>query len=689
MKSFCYAHNRDLLGYAKENILLELYRAVNPDAAMPDMELAKIALERARRKGGVVESFCDMPVQVNFYQNPLDFSEFAQHHGPKRLKKAIHACQIDAIHNHPYLRDLENKVSWFGMIGKFTNYSRCPDPLYCGIYFVCGYDRERVQDPNLNVMQVVKNMHTAGMMPLDIIAVRLTGVGAYAAHQFIMHYCLNASTMRTLGMMYELPQRLNQISIAFMKNTTMLCRNILNNNLGITGQMENKIARDNFFPVWAQEELKRGGVDPDDYTLHTAPEKKGLFEKHMASLDELAAVTFGNEKCKFLVPSDKYSGTNFVCVKQLIYLAGLTSNICAVTVDKQDAQSLFDNFLGCGVLFSRADSRLKSTFLFDGKQLDIIQPIFCRTRKAALFASAKPFSHMVKTHRGAAIRGIHVEDLDRVVYLCKKAGIDLCLDMPEQHFLHAASAEDFNRGNFICTVGIPPQHGSKFNLITAGIEVLHHFCVNEEPAHGWRVVYGTLDSIQEIRTWLNANDIRYFLAKPSVTALTGIAAKTGFGPGRNVQSSIMIVVDAIHGDTLEYVLLKAKFPEYFQYSLEDVRAKGKVRALACVSSDLERLFKTCKHYNIPICFDESHVIDKHYDKKVGFNTRAYRLLYPSANEPEIISMIEQIMNMDVNDRLLPPDQLRKYNRNHGPILRPTAEQIRQQEAYARQLLKDI
>lgn len=689
MKSFCYAHNRDLLGYAKEYILLELYRAVNPDVAMPDVELAKLALERARRKDGVVEDFCDMPVHVNFYQNPLDFSGFVQYHGSELLENAILACQIDAIGNNPYLCDLEEKVSRFGMIGKFINYYHCPDPLYCGIYFVCGYDRNRVLGSGLNVMQIVKDMRTAGVMPLDIIAVRVTGGGAYAAHQFIVHHCLNASTMRALGVMYGLPKRLDKISTNFMKNTTMLCRNILDKKLGMTGQMENKIARDNFFPVWARVELDRGGLDADDYTLHTAPEKKSLFEKHMVSLDELAAETFNNEKCKFIVPPSKYTGTNFVRVEQLIYLVGLASNICAVTVDRQDAQRLFDNLLGCGVLFSRADSKMKSTFIYDGKQLDIIQPIFCRTMKEALFICAKPFSYMVKTYGGAAIRGIHMDDLDRVADLCEKAGIDICLDMPEQHFLHAASAEDFNRGHFICTVGISPECGREFNRLTAGMDVLHNFCVDEEPAHGWRVVYGTLDSIKEIRAWLKAHDIRYFLAKPSVVALTGIAAKTGFGPGKNVQSSIMIVLDSICSNALEYALLKAKFPEYFHYSLEDVQANGKVRALACVSSDLDRVFTTCKHYDIPICFDESHVIDKHYDVKIGFDARAYRLLYSSAHELQIISMIEQIMNMDAADRMLTPDDLHKYNHNHGPVLPPSAEQIRELEAYARTLLNDM
>ena len=689
MQPYCYTREDDLICYSKEYILLELYRAVHPDAPLPDVELAKREIDVARYYKRAVETFCDMPVDVDFNVDPLDFTGFVLHHGAKTLEKAIVACQFDAIKNHPYLQNLENEVSRFGVYGRFIHYSRATDPLYRGIYFVCGYDRDRVLDPKLNVTRIVKNMHTAGVMPLDIIAVRISGKSAFVAHQLVVHHCLNSTTVRALGNMYDLPKRLDQISTWFMRTITMLCRNILDEKLGMTGRMENKIARNNFFPQWGREELRRGGLDADDYTIHTAPEKKSLFDRQMASLNELAAVTFDNEKCKFVVPSRKYIGTNFVCVEQLIYLVGTASNICAVNVEKQYADALFDNLLGCGVLFSRADSKTKSTFLFDGKQIDVIHPIYCRTMKAELYADAKSFSHMVKTHQGAAIRGIHLNDLDQVVDRCKKVGIDLCLEMPQQHFLHAASAADFNSGNFICTVGIPPKSSASFDLLTREMEVLHHFCVNEEPAHGWCVVYGTLESIKEIRAWLRKNHIRYFLAKPTVTQLTGIGAKTGFGPGKNTKSSIMIVVDSICYDAFNYVLLKAKFPEYFHYALEDVQADGEVLSMACASSDLDRMFATCKHYNIPICFDEAHVMDKHYDAKIGMNSRAYRLLYAAYNSPQIHSMMEQIMRIDAGDRMLTPDELRAYNHNPGPILPPTPEQRREQEAYAKKLAEQM
>ena len=227
------AHNyskKYLLNLKNEHILLALYRAAAPKGQEPTRESLLRAIDYAKRKnGGLVEEFSGIHIGVNFLCDPLDFSDYVNHHGTKALEEAICACQIRGIGEHPYLKDLEKKVCNYGMRGKFVRCKKSFDPIYRGIYFVCGYYGDEVLDEDMNIPALWRDQQINGVAPLRLHVERIGYDSPYATHQKVMHYCFNASHMRCLANMYDLPM-LDRCSTNFLRNVTMLCRNTMNQN---------------------------------------------------------------------------------------------------------------------------------------------------------------------------------------------------------------------------------------------------------------------------------------------------------------------------------------------------------------------------------------------------------------------------------------------------------------------------
>jgi hypothetical protein len=705
-----YSWQKDLLTIPKEQILIQLYNAIinSPNEIhvdqRPSDEDAKRAIEYAIKKNnGKVTEFMGESINVDFSGKDFDFSEFERRYGPYVLHDAVTKCQILGIEQNNYLNRLELEASEFGMCGKYVRYFNAKDPIYNGIYFVCGYDRAKVMDRSLDIEEIYKTQYSSGKLKMDVHAEKLTGGSPFAVHQKIVHYCLNASTIRALGNKFDLKSRIDACSSWFIKNITMLCRNINDSRIGMTGQMENKIALGNFFPIQAENELRtQGEGEHDDYTLHTAPERVSIFKKNMVSLEDLVKKTFNLRGCSLVRPKDKYRDTNFVPLEKLAYKAGhMTSVTMPQTLGKRFIEMMTRE---CPeVMFSQAVGGGKSTFIFDSRYQPKVQLAYLLVNKPELAARKFQIEDLSSQYNDMCTYGIHFNDIDKLFEEADKQGVKLCVNTDIYYFAHSASAKDFEKCNFIYPISVPKSMNSAFNRLTEklGIDVTSKSDINTEKAHGLITMYATLESEDELKKWLSKHpDICYFQAKPSVTQLTGIGAKTGFGEGKNTHSSIFMVFDAYYKNEIEYIFLKTKFPEYFKYSLDDVRkigaqdvAEGKARGVgtssfgAC-SSDLERIFKTAQHYNIPICINSNKPFYNVINERSGINDLTYTLTFPTSYTREINSMLEQLGQIDRNDRLLSQDDLNKYNHNPGPALGPSAEQIQQQEEYAAKLASE-
>jgi hypothetical protein len=300
--------------------------------------------------------------------------------------------------------------------------------------------------------------------------------------------------------------------------------------------------------------------------------------------------------------------------------------------------------------------------------------------------------------------GIHYDDIDKLFAEAEKEKIKMCVNTDTYYFAHSTSGQDFDKGNFIYPISVPKSMNSAFQKITErlNIEVVDSPEINTDKAHGLITLYATLDSIDELKKWLSKHpDVLYFQAKPSVTQITGVGAETGWGPGKNTQSSIFMVFDAYYKDEINYIFLKTKFPEYFKYSLEDIRNMGKqdvdegkargigTSSFGASSADLDRIFATADHYNIPICINSNKPFYNTIDEKTGLNDMTYTITFPSTYTRQINQMLELIGREDRYDRMLPREELEKFNHNPGIGYGPTAEQMKEQAEYAAKIAAEI
>ena len=260
--------------------------------------------------------------------------------------------------------------------------------------------------------------------------------------------------------------------------------------------------------------------------------------------------------------------------------------------------------------------------------------------------------------------------------------------MDTYYYAHSCSAKDFDAANFIYPVAFPNGQANTFKSITdkLNIEVCYEPEMNQDKTHSLITVYTSIDALDEVKKWLSQHpDVLYYQSKPVATELTGVAAKTGYGsPEKNRFSSICMVLDGYHKNEIKYMLLKAQNPEYFKYSLKDIREigakdvqEGKSKGIGtssfgCPASDLDRIFDNAQHYNIPICINEEKLFYNEFDSRSGISDFSYTLTFPSSHAQEINSLLEQLSVIDSRDRLVPQNDLENYNYNYSPTAQYTA-----------------
>ncbi len=115
----------------------------------------------------------------------------------------------------------------------------------------------------------------------------------------------------------------------------------------------------------------------------------------------------------------------------------------------------------------------------------------------------------------------------------------------------------------------------------------------------------TLDMLPRIKQELNKHpEILYFQAKPVVTKLK-MPDNQGFGSKEaNTSTGVYLLYDAFYRKQMDIIYLKAKYPQCFKNSIEDIRAKGKGTCSFGISiADISSVFKAAEEKGIPICLD--------------------------------------------------------------------------------------
>ena len=261
-----YSWYKDLLGIPKEQILLYLYEIaiMSPNEVhidkRPTLSDAKSAIVNAlQNNNGKITEFLDEKINVDFSDKEFDFSEFEKQYGIKAVAELISKCQINGIERNNYLNNLIEEASIFNIYGQYIEYFDAKDPLYNGIYFVCGYDKDKILNKKIDIEEIVKTQNERGCSRMDIHAEKLIGGSPFAIHQQIVHYCLNASTIRTLTNKHQLSDKITTCSNQFINNIGMLCRQINDSNLSPAHKQQLSLTLQDFFRNQGEIEIQYKG----------------------------------------------------------------------------------------------------------------------------------------------------------------------------------------------------------------------------------------------------------------------------------------------------------------------------------------------------------------------------------------------------------------------------------------------
>ena len=654
-----YSWTEDLLSLPKEQILLTLLAVLGDSHASVDEAAAAI-----QESGGQISCFRGKEIHVDLSREELDFSGFARVYGSSMLENAIMEMLVTAIHSNSYLSVLEDACREFGLFGRYMKYESTDDPIYKGVYFVCGYNLKTVTDPDLNISNIVKTQYGASRLRLDIHAEKVGGTCPYAVHQKTVHYCLNASTIRMLCHRFGVPC-IDACSAWFVKNIHMLCRNAFSNKLDPVGRGENKIALGNFFPRQSNVELAFAGRgDPLNYMIHTAPERIPLFKKDgMVKMETLVEHVFKLSNVKFSDPPKGSNESNHQGFMKLLYSTHRVSALTLSTAEGKALQTLLTESYP-HILFSVAQSNEGMTVFYESLHGAQFQQATVHARKSHLFARSYQLEQLERETASYYCIGVHLEDLDLLFSRADRAGLRLCINTKRNQFAHNATAADVESGNYICAVSYPMEQDAMMDAILADVRIRVYYRteMNREKTCGLFVPYTSLEAVGAVKRWLAANpEIRYFQAKPVASSLSGTAAKTGFGSAAaNRFSSIFFAIDARYEEQAECAFLKARHPEYFKYTPSDIRKLGGTASVAVPSGDLPRLFQTAQDYDLPVCVDPDRVLHGIIDPKHGISDSTYTLMFPTAHTAQWESILWQIAEIDRNDRLVKPDDLNIY-----------------------------
>lgn len=164
----------------------------------------------------------------------------------------------------------------------------------------------------------------------------------------------------------------------------------------------------------------------------------------------------------------------------------------------------------------------------------------------------------------------------------------------------------------------------------------------------------TPELLPKVKAQLNNHpEILYYQAKPVVSKLK-MPDHLGFGSKEaNTFSTIKILYDTTYSKEMDLIYLRAKFPQAFRLSMNEIKAKSKTNTVCYVGisiADFEQVFKNAAERNIPICLDTDRLYyncdPNAYPEK---NVAGYALAIPN-DEKYIWEMDNMLTAMAYRDR---------------------------------------
>ncbi len=176
------------------------------------------------------------------------------------------------------------------------------------------------------------------------------------------------------------------------------------------------------------------------------------------------------------------------------------------------------------------------------------------------------------------------------------------------------------------------------------------------------ITYGMLAQIKQ--EFAKHPEILFFQAKP-VMARLHVPDNQGFGSKeKNECSSVVIAYDAFYKKQVELLYLKVKYPQCFEYSLNDINKKGKGTCSFGIGvNDLGVIFKRAKEENIPICIDTKKLYFNCNKSYSPTNVAGYTV---TISKDDILKM-DNILTSEAmrhkNMRILRQNDIQEYSYN--------------------------
>ena len=203
---------------------------------------------------------------------------------------------VEEISKNKFINDLVNEAKAFGLHGVYVNYLKAENPRYNGIYFVCGYEADKVMDKSNNIEHLYLEQGRTNRFRADLHITQITNQSPFNVHQDIVNYCLHASTIRGIANKVGFNKLFKNVSTSFVRLAELLYLNSMDSRLSHLERKRNEFALEEFFKTEGKREYLLDGETGDGAEMHMRPEKLDKTIPNMVSLEELAYRTMSTER---------------------------------------------------------------------------------------------------------------------------------------------------------------------------------------------------------------------------------------------------------------------------------------------------------------------------------------------------------------------------------------------------------
>lgn len=345
---------------------------------------------------------------------------------------------VEEISKNKFINDLVNEAKAFGMHGVYVNYSKAENPQYNGIYFVCGYDANKVMDKNNNIEQMYMEQGRTNRFRADIHITKITDQSPFNAHQDIVNYCLHASTLRGIANKVGFNKTFKNVSTSFVTMAEMLYLNSTDSRLSYLERKRNEFTLEEFFKREGDREFLLDGETGDGPDMHMRPEKIDKKIPNMVSLEELSYKTLATERMvisydmleKMKQEFAKHPNILFFQAKPVITKLNMPDNQGFGSKSKNERSSVVIVY----------DAYYK-------KQVDLM---YLKVKHPQCFEYS--LNDIKKQGKGTCSFGVGAKDLASVFKKAKEQKIPICLDVKKLYFNCNKSYSPTNVAGYTVTI---------------------------------------------------------------------------------------------------------------------------------------------------------------------------------------------------------------------------------------------